>query len=297
MKKNLFIILMLLVIILLLFIRCVDNRYINNNLQNSDIEIAPFPEGTLEEYVIYFANSNREHLVKEIRTIERMNESREEIIMRELMKGPIDSSLRATIPPRVRMYSITTADGITYVNFSKEFVTKFSGEEMQEATTIYSIVNSLTELSHVNKVNILVEGERLDVYNKLMSLKEAYSRNEKIIMGSFMSPAEVIKQYFNYIANKDYRRAYDLLYRPLDINIDYSMYYHLLRTSKGDVIDYTIRYYSVNQVNGTITMLVDYEEITEDETRYYKNGKFKLKNEFGEWKILLDEIEVGEIQE
>ena len=66
---------------------------------------------------------------------------------------------------------------ICFVNFSSEFVTKHSGGSAGEAMTVYSIVNSLTELKNVDKVQFLVEGNKIDVY-KHLEFNEPFPRDE-----------------------------------------------------------------------------------------------------------------------
>ena len=48
---------------------------------------------------------------------------------------------------------------IVYLDLSKEFVDNHVGGEKEESTTIYSIVNTLTELTEVNGVKILIDGK------------------------------------------------------------------------------------------------------------------------------------------
>ena len=52
---------------------------------------------------------------------------------------------------------MTTKDGICYVNLDDNFLTVPDNVSMDAA--VYSIVNSLVELSNINKVQILVNGE------------------------------------------------------------------------------------------------------------------------------------------
>jgi len=46
------------------------------------------------------------------------------------------------------------------VNFSKDFVENHCGGTLSEKMTIYSIVNTLTSLPEINKVNFLVNGKK-----------------------------------------------------------------------------------------------------------------------------------------
>ncbi|KAB3537255.1 GerMN domain-containing protein [Alkaliphilus pronyensis] len=291
MKKNYLVIFILIVLLFFLLVRCANNHFIDNSVLDNELKIAPYPERIVELMTLYFADFNNQHLVKETRAVERMNESREEIIMRELMKGPVDGQLQPTVPTQVKLYSITTVEDTTYINFSKEFVSNFKGGESSEVTTIYSIVNSLTELQHVDKVKIQVEGEGLEIYQHHMSLKDAYNRNERIIEAPFPSPIEVIRLYFGNIINEQYRYAYDQIYRPLDINLDYSIFFHQMRELEVGVQDYVVNSYSIFKETGVTTIVMDYEKTLEDGTvNIYKDVMFRLRNDLGEWKIIYETI-------
>lgn len=50
-----------------------------------------------------------------------------------------------------------------------------------EKLTIYSIVNSLTEVNTVNKVQFLIEGEKINEYNGDMDFSKTFERNNELI--------------------------------------------------------------------------------------------------------------------
>lgn len=214
------------------------------------------------------------------------------MVLRELIKGPRDYILSPTIPQQTRLYSVTTVEGACYVNFSKEFVTNFQGDQRQEITAVYSIINSLTELNHINKVQILVEGERLELYQELLSLKEPYTRNEKLLTGPFPSVIEVVKEYFAYIEREEYRYAFNQIYRPGDYNLDYALFFRYLRENKSNTAKLQIVSYSItaaDKQSGTITL--DYIETLDDGTSIQHDGvEFRYQNDLGEWKLIFTEF-------
>ncbi len=70
--------------------------------------------------------------------------------------------LKRTLPSEAKLISIQVTDGLALVNFSKEFVTKHPGGSTGEIMTILSLVSSLTCLPNIDRVQILVEGQRID---------------------------------------------------------------------------------------------------------------------------------------
>lgn len=123
-------------------------------------------------YKIYFSNEDSEFLVPERRNFNvSSGETVEKLIMAELMKGPKEGGHFRTIPQEAKLLSIETKDGVCFVNFSKEFVEKHSGGTTEQQLTIYSIVNSLTELSTVERVQFLIEGEKKEEFHDMVLLE------------------------------------------------------------------------------------------------------------------------------
>lgn len=124
--------------------------------------ISPEPKN-YKTVKLYFANKDATAFNIEEREIEvNPNEPLEKYIIEELIKGPKEEGNYATIPSETKLRSIKTetTDGICYVDLSSDFVTKHTGGSTGEWFTIYSIVNSLTELENIKKVQFLIEGEK-----------------------------------------------------------------------------------------------------------------------------------------
>ncbi len=118
---------------------------------------------------LYFSDLNAEYLVKEIRRIRiSRGESLEKLIVTELIRGPKTQNAGRTLPQETKIRSVETKDRVCFVNLSSEFVSKNNVGVAAEKLTIFSIVNSLTELSNIDKVQFLIEGEKKDVYQHMV---------------------------------------------------------------------------------------------------------------------------------
>lgn len=126
---------------------------------------------------LYFSNEDATDLVVEDRVVAvNANQAREKTILEQLIAGPREESYFATIPPETKIRDVTiTNDGICYVNLSQEFVSGHSGGSTGELLTTYSIVNSLCELSTIDKVQFLVEGEKLETYKGHLDFSGPFS--------------------------------------------------------------------------------------------------------------------------
>lgn len=96
--------------------------------------------------------------------------------MRDSASGMHDS----LFPANAKLLSVETKDSVCFVNFSKEFLNKRADGESEEIITVYAIVNSLTELDDITKVQFLIEGQKVENYGDMI-FSQPFERNENII--------------------------------------------------------------------------------------------------------------------
>ena len=99
-----------------------------------------------------------------------------------LMENPKNEKLKSTIPTDTKILKAELKGDIVYIDFSKEFIENHQGGLDEENATIYSIVNTLTELNEVSGVKILVNGkENQSFKDNIINLKDPFTRNESLI--------------------------------------------------------------------------------------------------------------------
>lgn len=109
---------------------------------------------------LYFANEDGDKLIAAYREKHySTNTPLERFIVEEVIAGPSGqiAGLYPTVNPETKIISVSTKDGICYVNLDSGFLTVMNNVSTEVA--IYSIVDSLVELSNINKVQILINGE------------------------------------------------------------------------------------------------------------------------------------------
>lgn len=79
-----------------------------------------------------------------------------------LVKGPKSRELLAVLPPETSILAVYQRDNVVYVDFSRHLVVNHPGGSSGELVTVYGIVNTFASLTGVEKVQILVEGRRLE---------------------------------------------------------------------------------------------------------------------------------------
>ena len=128
---------------------------------------------------LYFANENFDMLTKEERTISlESDKSLEYLVLTELIIGPSDISGRPLLSEKIKINSVEVSEGICIIDFSSDFITKTSHNEITEQLTVYSIVNTITELPMINSVRFLIDGnagygfESIDISKPLTNKSE-----------------------------------------------------------------------------------------------------------------------------
>ena len=128
------------------------------------------------ELSLYFADEEGRKLVKSNTTVEyNSNISTERLVVEQIIKGPNDGSLRATVNPQTKVNNVSIKDGVCYVNLDGAVMNALPGVDLR--LSVYSIVNSLTELPGINKVQLLIDGESNVVLGDNIRLENVFERN------------------------------------------------------------------------------------------------------------------------
>lgn len=115
------------------------------------------------EVSLYFANADYNDIGSEKRLITcDSRDSLTEAVMNELIKGPVDTNLRAAIPSGTTLSGTETDELTVTVDLSREFL-DYDGDNAKSAELIarYSIVKTLCGLDGIDKVVITVDGKPL----------------------------------------------------------------------------------------------------------------------------------------
>jgi germination protein M len=137
---------------------------------------------------LYFANEDNTRLKLEVRYISAGDAKKDTgqmagVVIEELIKGPADTDgYKPTIPAGAKLRSpVVIKDGIATVDMSIEFKTQHPGGKDAEKLTIYSIVNSLTELRGIEKVKFTIDGKVAKEYMGYFKFDAPFPRNTRLI--------------------------------------------------------------------------------------------------------------------
>lgn len=141
--------------------------------------------GTETNYkvVIYYADEDGKTLVASDSNIFYTGTGKiEEMIINQLINGPVEVGMKDTIPEGTTLLDVTTREGICYVDFNEKFMDVIP--DVSGDVTLYSIVNSLVELPNVNKVQFYINS----------TLREAYQDVTEPFNGFFERNLDIIEE-------------------------------------------------------------------------------------------------------
>lgn len=125
---------------------------------------------------LYFANEAGDGLVQETREVHySSNISMEKLVMEHLLAGPESSNAQSAIPEGTKLINASVLDGVCYVNLDEAFLNQ--NYSIEEPIVLYSIINSLSEISTISKVQISVNGDTNRVYRDSFEMSEMYERD------------------------------------------------------------------------------------------------------------------------
>jgi len=136
-------------------------------LSSADYVCREIATGDTETTVrLYFSDVNGRYLVAEERKNTFSDASQiPAYLIGQLIAGPQEKGSLATIPEGTKLLSVSVADdGTCTVDLSSEFLLNKPRTELLERMTVFSIVDSLTELKQISKVRLLIEGKPVTQY-------------------------------------------------------------------------------------------------------------------------------------
>ena len=138
----------------------------------------------MADITLYFANEAGDGLIAVNRKkAYNTNIPLERLIAEQLISGPgseVEGIAFPTINPDTKVLSVRTKDGICYVNLDNNFLNQTFN--VSADVTIYSLVNSLAELSNINKVQISINGDTSGTYREKYSFQNFYERNLDLVI-------------------------------------------------------------------------------------------------------------------
>lgn len=119
-------------------------------------------------------------------------------IVRELLAGPQDKNSLAILPEGTNLLRVELSQGVCTVDLSEAFLTNAPDTQLQARLAVFSVVNSLTQLSEVESVKLLCVGRAITDYAGL-DLSQPLVREELAIRPDSGSASDLdVTMYLPY---------------------------------------------------------------------------------------------------
>lgn len=122
---------------------------------------------------LYFPSKETKELIPEARLVdikEIINDPYDKLVVL-LIEGPKSEKEESVIPKETKLLKSYMEDDCVTLDFSQEFLNYDKTNEKTKENMVKSIVNTLTQLTEVNKVKILIEGNQNNEFNETYTKK------------------------------------------------------------------------------------------------------------------------------
>lgn len=135
------------------------------------------------ELTLYFADETGNKLLEEKReVVHNINTSLEQLVVEQLIAGPGQEGRHPTLLSDCKILSLSVTDNVCYINFDSAFLN--TSLPVSEYVPIYSIVDSLSEMTTVTKVQIMVNGSQNVMFRDVISLNTPFEKSQDYIEGA-----------------------------------------------------------------------------------------------------------------
>lgn len=139
------------------------------------------PDRLRSKTTVYYFDPQRRYLIGSSVTVDLNDpQSGPAYLLEQLLTPPSGSGLAAPLPSGTRIRAVRVEDGLCTVDLSAEFENRRFYSRRAQLLSLFSIVNTLTELDGIDRVEISVDGDLLIRYGAL-TISEPLVRDTRFI--------------------------------------------------------------------------------------------------------------------
>jgi germination protein M len=160
-----------------------DTAFLNSTNTGNNPIISP-ARIIASTYTLYFVSADATGLVAREYTSSQVDQDqKEKFIIDELIARQNSEGVFPTIPVETGVSVEKDESSSTcYVNFTSE-IQRFNGNAELAKLMLYSIVNSLTELTNVKQVQFQIDSERVDQFKGVTGFDQVFKRDDTLVVG------------------------------------------------------------------------------------------------------------------
>ncbi len=138
-----------------------DKTFTKDDFVLSLLDLAPLQT----ELTLFFADAQNRYVESESRNLVlRENEPLARHVIEQLIAGPQTKALKKTMPAGTQLLSLSINETTCVVNLSHNFVDAAPGDAASARMTLVALVNSLTQLTSIDAVELLLDGTPMTTY-------------------------------------------------------------------------------------------------------------------------------------
>jgi spore germination protein GerM len=132
---------------------------------------------------IYHASPDALYLLPEVHAVPKQSANAEQALQL-LVVGTANKEMVAVLPQGTKLHGVSIRNHIAYADFTEALVKNSGGGSQTELLIVGAIVNTLTEFPDIHKVQILVDGKKIDTISGHLDISEPLNRFERLIKKS-----------------------------------------------------------------------------------------------------------------
>ena len=125
---------------------------------------------------VYYPDEQGMKLIADKRTVTLDGQEKYTAAMESLLEGTKEKGQTNIIPKQAKLRSVKVENGTATVDFTGDLVKDFVGGSTGETMLVGSVVDTLTEFPEVKKVQILIDGKKVESLSGHMDLSQPMGR-------------------------------------------------------------------------------------------------------------------------
>jgi len=251
-------------------------------------EISPNPEDMKISYNLYFVGSDG--LEIESREIQLKENQFLTGVTEELVNGPKNKLLKSPFNYGAEIITTEIRKSTLFLNLKGEILNETFWYDDEAELYIWSLVNTYTEFEDIIKVQLLVDGKKINRTIGKHNLNQPLMRNDSLVNNYNNNPASRVLEFINYGVIGEYAEGYKLISseskKLLDFKAFILFYDEYLESLSG--YDEVFHYYQ--EVDNENQVYLKFSNLDLDQEAKNKVEKFKVIKEGERWYIDLTDM-------
>ena len=130
---------------------------------------------------VYYPDEQGMKLKAVQKTVKVGSDDKYTAALKALLDGTKEKGLATIVPKQAKIKSVKVQGDTAFVDFNENLIKKFIGGSTGEEMLVGSIVNTLTEFEEIKKVQLLVEGKKIESISGHLDLTKPVERMDSII--------------------------------------------------------------------------------------------------------------------